>query len=173
MSVSPLLLTIAQLAPILDLSLDPTCIVDEQNRIVYANIQLKSFIGLKVKHLKSPPVLCDHIKLAACEKSCQLLASVRKSKRLELDEVPAVRGGERLRIWLRANPLFAPGIPRTAGAVGMLVVMRNTTAELVLQAKYHKVLEILKEREERIGDLERRVASLQDSIRKARERFGG
>lgn len=165
-------LTITTIKPTLDLTLDPMCVVDVHNRIIVANLHMKSFLGLMVKDMRKFPVFCDRIKIGACEKECQVVAAVKKGKRLELDEVPAVRGKEKLRIWLRASPLFPIGHTpeRNMGALGMLIVVRNTTAELVLQAKYHKLVEMISERERQIGDLEYRLSALQGSIRKARER---
>ncbi|MCM2279197.1 MAG: PAS domain-containing protein [Oligoflexia bacterium] len=161
---------ILTLKPAIEASLDAVAIVDARNQVVYCNVAMKSFLGLKQKDLARHPVFCELVKISACEGDCQLLAAIRRGSALHLDEVPAAKGkgsqAEKIRISLRAVPLHSEG--GKGEVVGAVVSLRDATAEIVLQAKYHKLMEIVAERNEKIYQLDEQVKVLRGALRKAR-----
>ncbi len=66
---------------------------------------------------------------------------------------------------LKVSPIPDPDSDDVLGAV---LFMRNTTAEIVLQAKYKKLIQLAGQREEMVRDLQTRVESLMSSLKHGR-----
>ncbi len=158
---------VIRLKTALDASLDPVALVNAENRIIYVNLAMKSLLTLKGRDVRQKPVFCDLLKLAACSKKCQVLESIRTQSAVRLDEVPAVLGGKKLRVVLKAQPLVDPDSP-AKGAIGSIVTVRDTTAEILLQAKYHKAYQLLQDQIAESERLKERISYLEASLRRAR-----
>jgi hypothetical protein len=159
------------LKPALEASLDAVAMVDSSNRLVYANVAMRGLLGVSTQQLKKAPVFCDLLKLSVCVKSCEILGALKSGETLRLDETPASRRGEKLRVLLKAVPLFDLSGSDSKSAtkpVGALISVRDTTGEVLLQAKYHKILQMLADKEEQITDLLDRLNTLRGTLRRAR-----
>lgn len=138
---------ISQMRPALDACLDPVGVVNAQNQIVYSNLPMRSLLGLSGKDLKSQPKFSDRFKIAGFEskggQKCPVAAALSQEELIRLDEAPAVRqgskGAEKLRVVLKVVPFEVEGV------TAAVVVLRDTTAEVLLQAKYHKILQVLQD----------------------------
>jgi hypothetical protein len=165
---------VSRLKPALEASLDCVAVVNAVNQVVYANLSMKNLLGLKGRELKRLPVFCDILRLAACEQSCQVLEMIQSGTVLKLDEAPCVVGEQKLRVILKGVPLFAAdlsGLPRTAldAPIGAILSLRNSTGEILLSAKYHKSLQIIRIHENRIAELEDKLNKAQSVLRRARQ----
>src|SRR5689334_3670858 len=89
---------------VIDGSLDAVCVVDSSNRLVHLNLAMKHLLGLKARDLQANPVLCDHLKLVACEGGCLIEGLIKSGKAVRVDEGPAARGKEKVRISLKGVP---------------------------------------------------------------------
>lgn len=151
---------------VMDASMDPVCIVDRQNQILHSNLPMRSFLGIRTRELGKKPVFCDLVKLSICEPGCQLRTVLDQGSVVRVDESPAARGTEKLRISLRAVPIYAGGERKTP--VGALITLRDTTGEILLQAKYHKLLEMMAAKDTKVAGLEERIRALRTALRRAR-----
>lgn len=156
-----------EVKPAVDASMDAVCIIDTEGKLVYYNLVMKSFLSLKNRELTKQPSLGDLLKLTA-EGSSQLRELFEKGTMVRLDESPASRGKEKVRISFRAVPLYDPAKSLKGAPIGALITLRDTTGEILLQAKYHKLLEMMMEKDSKIADLEDRLKALRSSLRKAR-----
>lgn len=120
---------------------------------------------MRARELKSSPVFCDRLKLSVCDKGCQVLAAIQRKAVARFDELPATLGETKLRMILKVSPIPDPDSDDVLGAV---LFMRNTTAEIVLQAKYKKLIQLAGQREEMVRDLQTRVESLMSSLKHGR-----
>lgn len=159
---------VASLKSALEASLDCVCIVNTLNQIVYMNLPMKNFLGLRPRELEEGLVFCDTVKLAACKEHCQILDVLRTGTSLRLDEVPAEKRGQKFRLSMKVVPLYDGGATTGTRPIGALMSLRDSTGEILLQAKYHKTMEMLKEREDAISELEERIRTLQKTLRGAR-----
>jgi hypothetical protein len=160
---------IKDVMPLLEISLDPICIVNHLNEIVYMDLPMKSLLGLKGRELRKRNVFCDVLKLSACQTHCQIQHVLDTGHPFRLDELPASRGPKKLRVAFKAIPLFRTRGEDKGKPVGAIITVRETTGEVLLQAKYHKLMEMLKERDDKISTLEERLNALQTSIRRHRQ----
>jgi transcriptional regulator with PAS, ATPase and Fis domain len=156
------------LKPFLEASLDPICVVDAAGKIAYVNLGMKNLLSLRGSDLKKGIEFCSTIKFAACQTECQIKHALSSSRPLRLDETPAQRGGEKLRVALKAVPLRDPE-GEAPGAIGAIIVLRDTTGEVILQAKYHKLMHVVGEKDLQIAELEGRIEKLQAVLRRARQ----
>lgn len=158
--------TIVQgLMPALDASLDPTCVIDPDCRVVFMSQSMRTLLGVRPRDLAQKNlVFCDLIKLTACKDGCKIAQVIKTGEPFRLDETPASRGDTKLRVGIKVGALKTEGETAAAGAV---ICLRDTTAEILLQAKYHKSLQIIEEKDLTILDLEEKVQALQRSLRNA------
>lgn len=159
---------LAQFQPTVQASLDSICIINKKGQIVYLNLAMKTFLNLPARELKKLPVFCDVIKMAACERGCQINEVLNTGEALRLDEAPAMRGNEKMRVLLKVSPLYDPESPKDQGPVGAIMNLRDTTGEVLLQAKYHKLIQLIADKDAKIAALEERLNTLRDAMRKAR-----
>jgi sensor histidine kinase regulating citrate/malate metabolism len=155
------------LGPAIRSSLDAVCVVNERAEIVHMNRAAKALLGLRKSSSQKKPVFCGLLKLAACAGGCQIEKAIRKAQPFRLDEAPAALGDTKLRLTLQAVPVFAPGDSKSSQAIGAVINVRDTTAEVILQAKYHKVVDLLVERELTIAEQEDKIHSLQSTLKRA------
>src|SRR5262249_14453869 len=129
-------------------------------------------LGLTGQQLKKEPCFCELLKLAACEKTCQVLEVLHSGEALRLDEAPAVKGSEKLRILLKVVPLFESA-DRDNPPIGAFLTVLDTTGEVLLSAKYHKLIQVNADKDTKIAHLEEQVANLQSNLAARRARGGG
>ncbi|MCM2323821.1 MAG: PAS domain-containing protein [Oligoflexia bacterium] len=159
---------IAAMKPALEASLDPVAVVDAQNRVAFCNAGMRSFLGLRGRDVSKAPVFCERVTLTDCEEGCKVLAAIQSGTAIRLDEIPAVRGGEKVRVSIAVVPFGADAGAESGKAVGAVLTLRDSSAEIVLQAKYHKVLELLAVRDAKLAELEEANKTLKLALRKAR-----
>jgi|GEM_PF-1337927 len=159
------------LKPLLELSIDPVCVVNEKKEVVYMDLAMKSLLGLKGRELRKRMIFCDLLKLPICSpkangecRDCQIDKVIKKAHNIRIDEVPATRGTKKLRVSIKASAIHDAG----GKVIGAVISVRDTSGEVLLQAKYHKILDVLKVQEQQIHDLEEKVHSLYSSLRRAR-----
>ncbi len=144
-----------QLQMLLDITLDPVCLLNSKKQIIHFNPAMKAILKITKQDLTQGLAFCDRLKLAACKDQCQL-DKVLQGETVRLDEAPAELQGTKLRIMFKAIPVH-PGNNPSNPPTGILLTLRDVTAETVLQAKYTKALELLKEKEVQIADLQTRL----------------
>lgn len=152
---------IQTVAPILEGSLDAVAVVDDENRIQYANSAMKTILKLRPADLKKPKKFCEYIKLAICTKGCCIDDLFKTNKAFRHDESPAELAGDKtpkkkMRVVIHGVPLPVVLLdienPKVVGAV---IMMRDSTAEVLVQAKYHKIAQTLAEREAEVEELKK------------------
>lgn len=158
MAVNPVLSAmISAMMPALEVCLDPVCVVDASGQIVFLTTPMGSLLKVRPRELKRGVVFCDAIKLAACVKECQVRKAIGSGKGIRLDETPGTIGGEKMRGMLQVIPL-----PKGLGA---LISVRDTTADVLVLAKYHKLTDELDRKELKIAELEVRLESMRGGLR--------
>jgi PAS domain-containing protein len=161
-------LTITLFKPAFEVSLDAIAVIDEFCRVRYANGQMRSLLGLTARELSHAPIFCDCITLAACQPKCELQKVIDSGKGLRLDESPAERGDNKMRITLKAAPLYYPGKQKGPKPLGAIVTARETTGEILLQAKYHRAMLLLEEKDQEILELADKLRSKEETLRRSR-----
>jgi hypothetical protein len=147
-------------------TLDPFCVVNGANEIVHMDLAMRVLLGLSGRDVSKKLVFCDVLKLSACESSCQIEQVIRSGLPLRQDEQPATRLSRKLRVTLKATPIPDPADPKQI--LGAIIVVRDTSAEVLLHAKYHKMLELLKDKDLQMGEQAAQLRKLQDTLRRAR-----
>jgi transcriptional regulator with PAS, ATPase and Fis domain len=153
---------IKPMADALEASLDPVCVVDRQNHIVYLNAPMRSLLKATARSLAKTRKFCDLLKLAACEKSCRILHAIESGEKFRMDEAPAASAGGKMRVLIQAVPIRAEG-----GVAGAVITVRDTTGEILLQAKYHKSARIIEDLETQVKDLNEKYREMQERLRRA------
>lgn len=159
---------IKSLKPTLESSLDPVAILNSYQQIIYANLAMKNFLQLRARDLDAMPVFCNLVKLAACKDSCCIQQLMKSGKSVRLDEQPAQRGDEKLRILIKVVPVWEQGAAKYEDPTGAIITLRDSTAELILQAKYHKLKAVMDEKDAQVRELQGRVEEMQLILKKAR-----
>ena len=154
---------VSQLNPAIEASMDPVCILDSRARIVYANKGMQVFLATTRRALVKGVKFCELIKLSVCAKECQIEAALKAGTEFHLSETPAARKGEKLRISIKMSGI----VPNGNGSEGAVLSLRDTTAEILLHAKYHKSMSLLEESREKLTDTEDRLSALRRSLRHA------
>lgn len=168
MMENSLKLTITLFKPVFESSLDGVCVLDTDCRIKYANAQLRSLLGLSGRQVTRAPVFCECITLAACTPKCLISKIFDSGKKLRLDETPAERGDSKIRVSLNAVPVFYPGKQKGSKPLGIIISARETTGEILLQAKYHRTMLMLQERDREVLELAERLRDKEEALRRAR-----
>lgn len=162
----------SQLIPLLEASLDPVAVLDQQGEIVYMDLAMKSALGLRGRELRKRLVFWEQLKLGVDgHESGRLKDVLKKGESFRADDLPAQRKGENLRVSLKAVPVHAhyPANPGDV-PVGAIVTLRDTTAEIMLQGKYHKARELLRDATAELAELRPRVERLENTLRSLRNR---
>jgi len=160
--------TITLFKPVFEASLDGIAVLDVDCRIQYANSSMRSLLGISGRELAKSPVFCDCIILSACAAQCELQRVANTGATLRLDESPAERGEDKMRISLKAIPLYYPGKQKGPTPLGVIVSARETTGEILLQAKYHRAMLLMQEKDQAILELADRLKLKEDVLRRSR-----
>jgi transcriptional regulator with PAS, ATPase and Fis domain len=163
-SADPLKHLLAEVKPMFAASLDPVVLLDAECKIVHASASMRKVLGLKGKDAGVGAKFCDQITLSICAKGCKIQEVLRTGHAFRLDEVPASRGDEKLRLIVSAAPVMGGADKK---AIGAIVSVRDTTAEVLLQAKYHKVMQMLGSKDDEINELAKRLDTLRQTLRDA------
>lgn len=150
------------MAPAIEGSLDGICMLNRDCEIVYANAAARHLLKLRVRDIKLNKVFCDIIKLSCCSQNCQIDKSMKVKESIHFDELPVVLNDHKMRIMLKGIPLFGR---KDSDPVGILLTIRDTTAEVLVQAKYHKLAVIMKEKQEEIDELKAKLRRLFEAMR--------
>jgi len=160
---------IALLKPALNASLDAICVVNFHNELAYMNIAMKNLLGSGAREFKKKPLFCDHLKLQLCSKSCQVQEAIKSGESISLHETTAVSKGNKLRLIFKLIPIYDPEESKKPAPIGAIISVRDTTAEVLLQAKYHKLIHLMTERDEVIKVMQGRLGTLREAVKKIRE----
>ena len=152
----------------IDASLDAACIVDRDGRIQSYNSSLKHMLQMPVRQLESHPVLCDALTLSVCKHACQIKEAIEIGAARRFDETPAVIQNQKVRILLKVTPIF-DSEQKTGKASGAIITIRDTTAELLLHAKYLKLQKVIKEKDSRIEEKDSKIEELSERLQKIRD----
>jgi transcriptional regulator with PAS, ATPase and Fis domain len=146
----------------LESSLDAVCVVDRQNQIAWLNPPMRAVLKATARSLKDNRKFCDLLKLAACDKGCKIMHVMESAEKLRLDEAPAATATGKMRVLLQAVPLQLEG-----KVVGAVINLRDTTGEILLQAKYHKSARMIEDLETQVQDLSEKFREMQERLRRA------
>ena len=146
--------------------MDAVAFVNNGCGIVHADAAMKNLLGIKPRDMSAQRKFCDFLKLAVGDDVCQVEEAMRTGEPLRFDECAAFkRESQKLRVSIKVVPFFKPGEDSDKGTLqGAIVTLRDTSAELLTQAKYHKLLEMFEEKKQAI-------TSLEDQLRKLRQRM--
>lgn len=152
------------LIPAIEASLDCICITDASGRIVHYNSLFKTTTQLRVRELSKAPLFDQVFRFNDGEgKKFSLPGLTRTGEAVKLDETPiqikSDKGTLKIRGLLRIIPLEHSG-----QVIGTMVSLRDTTAELLLQAKYKKIQDQLVKKEADITQLREKVRALRNII---------
>jgi PAS domain S-box-containing protein len=150
---------IKMVTPILESSLDPIALVDDQVRVIYASPSMRQLIGLQARDLKKGVSLSVYFQLDADKSQVFWKDFFSKMESQRLDEVPASGNGIKMRVQFKAVPLM---LNEMKGAV---ISIRDTSPEIIMQAKYKRLKQMVAEREEVIAELEEKLHSIRTTIR--------
>lgn len=155
----------ALLRSLLEGSIDPCALLDNHGHIIYANAAMRTMIGLRGKSSQTTKKkFLELIKI----KDDRVIAFFKMAEDSPMerryDEVPAELKSEKIRVCFKARVLK---VSRNSPALGILVTLRDTTGEVLLQAKYHKSLEMLQMKDDKILALEEKITLLQRTLRHA------
>jgi transcriptional regulator with PAS, ATPase and Fis domain len=161
---------LAGFKPAIDACMDPICVVDDKNRIVYFNLPMRSLLGIRPRQIKEKKIcFCDIVKLAVCKPSCQIMEVLESGISARFDETPATRGEDKFRLTLKVTSFQQPGTGKKGPVMGAIISVRDVTGDFLVQAKYHKALQLLEQRDSKIATLEEKAESLRQALRRARE----
>lgn len=149
----------------IEVSLDPVLIVDTEMRIIYFNTAFKALTQLTRRELATGTDFLKLIRFGGGVQSQRMRNVVEKSEVMRLDEAPAEVGKRKIRVTMKAVPVFDPDDPEKE-PIGALVAIRETTGEVLVQAKYHKIRQLLEEKDLAIDDLRDQLHRLRDSYRR-------
>lgn len=136
--------------PALEASLDPVAVVDSTGTIVFSNPAMRIFLRSGQRKSRMHQKFCERVKLAICQPKCQLMRILQKPDIVRVDETPAVIGAEKMRVSVKMVPIVDPDVSDTAIIVGAVVSVRETTGEILVQAKYKKTLKLLQDKDAEI-----------------------
>lgn len=163
--------TITLFKPAFEASLDAVAVLGQDCRVRYANSSMRMLLGLTGRELARAPIFCECITLAACAARCEIQKVADGGKSLRIDESPAERGpkGEdKMRVSLKALPLYYPGKQKGPLPLGVIVSARETTGEILLHAKYHRAMLLMQEKDQEIMELSDRLKLKEDVLRRSR-----
>jgi hypothetical protein len=142
-----------RLTPSFEAFLDAVCLTDATGSILHANAAMRILLGLQTKQLSRVPAprFQDFVTLPTVPGNNPFDPKLFEKGCFRLDEAPATKAsGEKARILLLVTQVRDIASPQT---VGHFINIRDTTAEILLQAKYVKLQQILEKKEAEIQDL--------------------
>lgn len=168
MSESPLEALLRLWEPVLESSLDAVAAVDCSGQVVYCNIAMRTLLKLRPRQLKQGASVFEALKFPA-QKVHPVQVVLDGGGPVRLDEAPAEIGDQKFRVSLKAVAARMPrrgsgGGEEVAPLLGVLLQLRDTSGEILVQAKYHKVMEKLEEKDDQIARLDKKVRELREKI---------
>ncbi|MCC7442498.1 MAG: hypothetical protein IT285_12750 [Bdellovibrionales bacterium] len=155
------------LGPALRVSLDPVAVVDSSGVILYANSSMRSF--LEIRGNRGKPRFQELLKIASLEGQHPLDRTIATGEEIRLDELPAIKAsGQKVRVIFKSVPLFDPTETQNRRIFAAILSLRDTTGEVLLQAKYHKLKELQEDKDSEIMDLREKVEDILESLRRHR-----
>lgn len=159
------------LGPALRVSLDPLAIVDDTGRLLYCNGPMRAFLELKGKAAVKTARFQEKLQIHDSGGLHPVDRALVTGEEIRLDEEPATKAsGQKVRILFKAVPLFDPTQPEARKVFAAIVSLRDTSGEVLLQAKYHKLLEMQDDKELEILDLKEKLSGLMESMKRHRPR---
>ncbi len=128
---------IHQCKSILASTLDPLCIVDKSNHIVYFNSLMQVFLEINSKELRESPKFCDLLKHEICSASCQIMeACVQKGEKIEHNCTLGKKNNQAVKLRMHVEPLYNLELNEKNEIMGAIIQIRDITAEETLGQKY-------------------------------------
>ena len=143
--------------------MDPLCIVGQECEILHLNLAMRAVLGIKGRQRPASLDFCAFVKLSAFAEGCPVRRLIESGESVQHDQTPAVIAGHKMRILFRAVPFMTDSDGRVLAA---LIALRDTTGEVLLQAKYHKLKQMVAERDGTITILEEKLKRIRDTFRK-------
>lgn len=143
-----------QWSPVIQVSMDGICLIDHEAKIIRCNQVMMNILGIRKRELSHGVVFTRYFKLAAKDDICPIAEVICSGKAISLDEVPAEIDKKKLRVLLRGMPVFSYSLKGDL-PIGALISLRDTTGEILVQAKYHKAIQLLEEKDRELLDIKR------------------
>jgi len=147
-----------RLKPALDASLDPACIVMADGTVHSGNAAFRSLVKKSQRDLDGKCRLLDLLRLTDERDEASLGAAIREGKKFQTVEAPASLEGHKVRLSVKTAAVQLPGA-KAGRPLGSLVCLRDSTGEVLVQAKYLKLLKILEEKDQLVSELKDRLDS--------------
>ena len=147
------------LTPSFHAFLDAVCVTDATGGIIHANPAMRVFLGLQTRQLTRdpPPNIKEFLTFQGVPGGDPFQANLFEKNAVRYDETPATKiTGEKVRLLLLISQIRDPA---TQTVQGHFVNLRETTAEILLHAKYIKMQQILEKKEAELQELRLRVGS--------------
>ena len=126
--------------PFVDTSLDPLCIVDNSNKIVYFNHELRVLFDLDPKDLRANPCFCDILKMDICNNSCQLEEVLKQGVTISHECISAKLRNKETRIKIKVFPIknFELNSENPGGdsKIGAVIQIRDLSQQILTESKY-------------------------------------
>jgi PAS domain S-box-containing protein len=158
---SPLEMLIQILSPTIVGSLDPVAVVDNEGVVVHANKAMKNFLGLKGKTIRGNPVFSIIVHLTEHNNVDPIEEVIKTGEIYQKDQAPAEVDGEKKRLLIKA---YALKDLSGSNIVGAFIILRDTTGEVLLSAKYQKVMKENEDLKKKVEKLENQVDGLKQTI---------
>jgi hypothetical protein len=146
-----------RLTPSFEAFLDAVCLTDANGIVLHANPAMRILLDLQTKQInRSPgPRFQNFITLPMVANNNPFNPSIFEKGTFRLDETPATKSnGEKARVLLLVTQVRDT---ENHEIVGHFVNIRDTTAEILLQAKYVKLQQILERKEAELQELRNRT----------------
>ena len=146
--------------------MDAVAFVNNGCGIVHADASMKNLLEIKPRDLSAQRKFCDFFKLSVGDDKCQIEEAMRTGEILRFDECAAFkREKQKLRVSIKIVPFFKPGEDNEKGTLqGAIITLRDTSAELLTQAKYHKLVELNEKKDLAISALDAKIKALRQRM---------
>jgi len=150
------------ITPLLDGALESIAIVDTTGVIIYANRSMKNLLGLKGKTIRGKPRFTSRVELTDCKGFDPLLEVIKTGETYQEDQTPAIINKEKKRVLIKA--LSLKDVDNSENIVGAIVTLRDDTGEILLSAKYQKVLKENEELRNKVERLQLKIEGLKETV---------
>jgi hypothetical protein len=160
---------LATLVPVLDASLDPYAVIDIRGELLHADQSMRAFLGIRGRKIPEGVTFSALLKITSHPK--WIWEMLDSGEAVRLDEASAILREDKLRVNLKATPIRDSSAPAAAKPIGAIIMVRNTTDDVLLVAKYAKMQRIIEEKDRLIAamhaqmeKLKKRMESLKEAV---------
>lgn len=149
--------------PALEVSIDAVGVVDRNGVFVYLNPALRSLIGARPRDIRKGVSVFNVIEFPGSD-AHPVATVIETGEPVRVDEAAILLRGEKMRVVIKAAAARIHRAREKGPILGAIIQLRDSSAEIIVQAKYHKVMDLLGERDAEISALKRKVRGLQEKI---------